>query len=1080
MRTLCPILAFIFSFVFLPATAQDVTLEFHARHTCEATPLDSIRIENLSQGGTMVLYYPDNTVVFTTTGIGDFDPQHSHLHVSQNYPNPFSSLTYVDVLLASPERLSLEVYDLKGRLVSAFEENLDAGLHHYSFSAGGDHTYILSARSGMESRRRIMLQMGTRGQTAPWLTYLGKGEADIAKTSPKSADFAFTPGDELRFTGFVTDFSGAVDYGVLEDAPHSSTEYLFDIADTPPDTPSEIDGADSVVAGETGLIYQVEETPGLAYHWMVPAGWAITQGQGTGQITVDAGDQGGDIRVKAENSCGESQASVLAVEVFVPVYQLSLDAEPPEGGEVTGSGEYHFGDEIPTTATASEGWHFTHWTGDTQHVDDPAAPTATVTMPANDITLTAHFELTDYQLSLTANPEEGGAVSGSGEYHFGEEIPITATANEGWHFTHWTGDTEHLDDPAAPTATVTMPANDITLTAHFELTDYQLSLTANPEEGGITTGAGTHYFGEEIPITATANEGWHFTHWTGDTEHLDDPAAPSATVSMPANDITLTAHFELTDYQLSLTANPIEGGTVSGSGEYHFGEEIPTTATANEGWEFTHWTGETGYIDDPLSPNATVIMPATDIALSAGFAALPVVQGTVTDLLEETPLVGAQVKVYCADGDVLYGQTLSDDQGYYQVLLPLSDSQQHYLLEVTREAYQDYSTWFTVDAGSQLITLDVALTPVMYQVSGYVVDIFEEFGLGDAFIEIDDNGIIRETISDEDGFFSITVYSSGYLFTTIEIEDYVKRHTWVTINESTVVDNEVEINFTIVPLTYPWSLYTFAFRNDPGLTDGVFPFEKRFTTRHWVSPPNMHFFNDTSNVGGQNIDVQFSNLVYNAQNILPTFNPRDALPENVVIHQEFGYTLQDNEIGANFDDSISGAGIVIRLYAGPRMNRCVTRYRSYIGLPYMGPDNVVFNQELGSCFGAVREPAQSDDYVSVFTDPSFVNTYTQDDYDSAKIMLDRLRVHYRNLTYDVNEPEGWDWEMRPDEVEFWYSDEAIEETHLEIIVFGYEGEVLNKTSYAYDEIPYKVMEENPMLFTKEEARQRRLEQESEK
>ncbi len=53
------------------------------------------------------------------------------------------------------------------------------------------------------------------------------------------------------------------------------------------------------------------------------------------------------------------------------------------------------------------------------------------------------------------------------------------------------------------------------------------------------------------------------------------------------------------------------------------------------------------------------------------------------------------------------------------------------------------------DYGSQVINLDVALTPVMCLVSGYVVDIFEEFGIENAFIEIDDNGIIRETYSDE-------------------------------------------------------------------------------------------------------------------------------------------------------------------------------------------------------------------------------------------------------------------------------------------------------------------------------------------
>ena len=55
--------------------AQNVILEFNANHTCTQVNLDSIRIENLTQGGKMVLYYPDNTANLIITDIGEFDPQ---------------------------------------------------------------------------------------------------------------------------------------------------------------------------------------------------------------------------------------------------------------------------------------------------------------------------------------------------------------------------------------------------------------------------------------------------------------------------------------------------------------------------------------------------------------------------------------------------------------------------------------------------------------------------------------------------------------------------------------------------------------------------------------------------------------------------------------------------------------------------------------------------------------------------------------------------------------------------------------------------------------------------------------------
>ncbi len=119
-------------------------------------------------------------------------------------------------------------------------------------------------------------------------------------------------------------------------------------------------------------------------------------------------------------------------------------------------------------------------------------------------------------------------------------------------------------------------------------------------------------------------------------------------------------------------------------------------------------------------------------------------------------------------------------------------------------------------------------------------------------------------------------------------------------------------------------------------------------------------------------------------------------------------------MGAYFDN-ILGAGEVFVIYAGPRVNKCITAYMSFCRS--IGPNTSTFNQELGSCFGAVMEPPHSANYQSVFTDPPDSSTYTTDDYNSAKIHLDRNKIHYRNLTYDLSNPLGWDWEARPDIVE---------------------------------------------------------------
>ncbi len=91
------------------------------------------------------------------------------------------------------------------------------------------------------------------------------------------------------------------------------------------------------------------------------------------------------------------------------------------------------------------------------------------------------------QLSLLADPPNGGTLTGEGSYAYGETITITAAPNNNFVFQHWTGDTDYISDPQQATAVVTMPAEPITLTAHFldatnlaEITEQSLKVFPNP------------------------------------------------------------------------------------------------------------------------------------------------------------------------------------------------------------------------------------------------------------------------------------------------------------------------------------------------------------------------------------------------------------------------------------------------------------------------------------------------------------------------------------------------------------------------------------------------------------------------
>jgi hypothetical protein len=91
----------------------------------------------------------------------------------------------------------------------------------------------------------------------------------------------------------------------------------------------------------------------------------------------------------------------------------------------------------------------------------------------------------------------------------------------------------------------------------------QLTLFSDPPEGGTVTGEGTYSPGETVSISAIANTNYVFQYWSGDTSLLDNVEAGSITFTMPAEPVTLTAHFqnsigipEITGHSLKLYPNP--------------------------------------------------------------------------------------------------------------------------------------------------------------------------------------------------------------------------------------------------------------------------------------------------------------------------------------------------------------------------------------------------------------------------------------------------------------------------------------------------------------------------------------------
>ena len=264
-------------------------------------------------------------------------------------------------------------------------------------------------------------------------------------------------------------------------------------------------------------------------------------------------------------------------------YGITAEANPTEGGTVTGAGTYNHFSTCTLTATSNTGYHFVSWTLDGAVVTMDATYSFEVDGPADYV---ANFELNSYGITAEANPTEGGAVTGAGEYTHFSTCTLTATSNTGYHFVSWTLDGAVVTTDAIYSFEVDGPADYV---ANFELNSYGITATTIPVAGGSVVGTGTYLHFETCTLTAISNDGYQFLNWTNNGAVVSTAETYSFTVTEASD---LVANFVQNIYSVTVSTNPTEGGTVTGGGYYLHGEMATLTALNNEGYAFVNWTRE--------------------------------------------------------------------------------------------------------------------------------------------------------------------------------------------------------------------------------------------------------------------------------------------------------------------------------------------------------------------------------------------------------------------------------------------------------------------------------------------------------
>jgi len=374
----------------------------------------------------------------------------------------------------------------------------------------------------------------------------------------------------------------------------------------------------------------------------------ITANPNTGYAFTNWTENGNVVSSQASYSFTVTANTTLTANFSLNTHNITLNASSSAGGSVTGAGNYEHGQTATITASPNTGYTFTNWTENGNVVSSQASYSFTVT---SNRTLTANFSLNAHNIALNASPSAGGSVTGAGNYDHGQTATISASSNTGYTFTNWTENGNVVSSQASYSFTVTVNR---TLTANFSLNAHNVTLNASPSAGGSVTGAGNYDHGQTATITASPNTGYTFTNWTENGNVVSSQAEYSFEASNSRN---LTANFSQNAVSISLNASPSMGGTVTGGGNYSYGETVNITAMPNEGFTFNNWTQNGTVVSAEPIYSFTANSNKT---LTANFSI-----NSYTITLSKSPSMGGNVS---GGGNYLHGQnttiTATSNEGF--------------------------------------------------------------------------------------------------------------------------------------------------------------------------------------------------------------------------------------------------------------------------------------------------------------------------------------------------------------------------------------------------------------------------------
>jgi hypothetical protein len=436
---------------------------------------------------------------------------------------------------------------------------------------------------------------------------------------------------------------------------------------------------------------------------------------------------------------------------------------------------------------------------------------------------------TQYTITATANPSNGGTVSGAGQYYGNTECTLIATPNDHYDFTNWKKGNSVVSTNSTYTFTVT---EDATYTANFTALQAH-TITCNPaENGSISASPTTAYKNETVTLSATPALGYFFSAWD-----VRDASNNSITVTdnqftMPDSDVTVGATFVS---GCTVTVAEVEHGTVTVSTTSGApGTTVTLTATPEAGYSLSTWlVFKTGDVNTTVTVSGnSFTMPGYDVTVVGVFSAQQgsdVTIGSGTGTNTNVPTNSGQK--YSLSQQIYTNNEMGNAGTITKIAFQVSNSKsttrnlEVYLAHTSKSSFDSNSDWVQQATSNKVFSGSVSFAN-----SGWTTITldtpFEYDGTSNLLLTVDDNTNTALNNTNRLSFYRFTTTSYTSLFkagntnyspsTISETGTYAKYKNQIVFTKTT---NDITESLSVTPNTL--DDFTYAQGEGPSVAKAV-------------------------------------------------------------------------------------------------------------------------------------------------------------------------------------------------------------------------------------------------------------------